>query len=393
MNNKIYENKILGNTLKLPFLRINLEYNKKNNIEKKLNLSLGEIHKETGTFIRRINNYSSQFRKIGTSKFNLYSPQNINNDNQNSKINLYKLYNQLSQDSKKLFKLELTKTKEPHFISLKDILKLRLNKYKYKNRNKSTFFKTSSLDIFPSYEKINNCNQINYNLYDINNSFEITISKGNNKKENIEKVIIKKIPTIKFSRNTKKKTMNNIYKIHSIFNDMNKSFNNINYNLLNFYHDKNYQNTNVNNLTKINIKSTNIKNSKLHNLSVENDRGNYPMLFDPMKELLNKPLKKITIDNSKNNINNNMMIKNSTLNLLNFGQVSQSIRDDVFYRERKKILESYLLYEKVANINIKEKKKDYISPNIKLDASKKKIDNLIMKNKLLIKNICNTKIK
>ena len=66
---------------------------------------------------------------------------------------------------------------------------------------------------------------------------------------------------------------------------------------------------------------------------------------------------------------------------------------DVFYKERKRFVESCPLYEKDANINIKEKKKEYYSPKIKLNAFLKIVDNLIMKNKLLIKNIYNKKIK
>ena len=399
MNYNIYENKIIGNHLQLPFLEMSLDNNKNNNLEKKIGKTIGEIHKETGNLIRKINNYSSQFRKIGTHKYNLLTPQNLKNNKQKSNINIHKLFHQLSQNSKKLNKFELTKTKEFHFNSMKDLLKLRLNKYKYKNnRNQLNFFKTSSLDSYPSRDKIKNCNNINYNLYDNNNSFEITISKGENKKENIEKLIIRKVPKLNISKKTNIKTMKKIYKIHSIFNDMNKSFHNINYNLLNLYHDKNNSNKNENNIKKINIdriniQRKNIKDSNLQNISVENDRINYPILFEPIKELLNKPLKQIKIDNTKNNVTKYVWMKKSTANLLIFGQVSQSMHDDVFYKERKRIVESYPLYEKDANINIKEKKKEYYSPKIKLNASMKIVDKLIMKNKLLIKNIYNKKIK
>ena len=56
------------------------------------------------------------------------SPQNYN------KLN--KLYYPLSQDSKKINKLKLTKIKEFHFNSMNDFLRLCLNKYK-KNKNKN----------------------------------------------------------------------------------------------------------------------------------------------------------------------------------------------------------------------------------------------------------------
>ena len=393
MNYNIYEKKILEDHLNLPFLKVNLEDNENQNLNKKLDISLGEIHKETGNLIRRINNYSSQFRKIGTHKYKLFSPKDFKRCKKNSKINISKLYHQISHNSKQLYKIELTKTKEFHFNSMNDILKSRLNKYKYKNnRQQINFFKTSSLDSFPSYDKINNCNKINYNLYDSNNSFEITLSKGNDKKKNIEKLIIRKIPTINISRNTNIKTMNNIYKIHSIYNDMKKSFHNINYNLLHLYHDKNKKNKVINNLKKINIKRINLKDNYLKKISIENDRIKYPILFEPIKDLLNKPLKQIKIDNSKNNTNKYIWMKKSTANLLTFGQVSQSMNDDIFYKERKRIVNSYPIYEKDANINVEEKRKEYYSPRIKLNISMKKVGNLINMNQLLIKNIYNKKI-
>ena len=84
-------------------------------------------------------------------------------------------------------------------------------------------------------------------------------------------------------------------------------------------------------------------------------------------------------------------MKRSTANLLAFGQVSQSMHDDVFYKERKRIVESYPLYEKDADIDVKEKKKKFYSPNAKLKTYLKKVDNLINMNETLMKNINNKK--
>ena len=63
--------------------------------------------------------------------------------------------------------------------------------------------------------------------------------------------------------------------------------------------------------------------------------------------------------------------------------------DDVFYKERKRIVESYPLYEKDANIDVKVKKKKLYSPKVKLKTYLKKADNLIDINDTLMKSIYN----
>lgn len=86
-------------------------------------------------------------------------------------------------------------------------------------------------------------------------------------------------------------------------------------------------------------------------------------------------------------------MRRPTANLISFGQVSQSMNDEVFYKERKRIVKSYPLYEKDANIDVKEKKKEFLNPNIKLKLSLKRIDNLVKTNKILLKKIIKDKIE
>ena len=123
---------------------------------------------------------------------------------------------------------------------MNDILRLCLNKYKNnKNKNKKKiikFYQASSLNIYPTHEKTKNVNNVNYNLYDSNNKYEITISnKEKNKKENLEKLMIGKVPKIILSeRNINSRTIDKIYKMHSILNNINKYFHNINYNFNKF---------------------------------------------------------------------------------------------------------------------------------------------------------------
>ena len=121
---------------------------------------------------------------------------------------------------------------------MNDILRLCLNKYKKnKNKNKKNkikFYQASSLNIYPTHEKTKNVNNVNYNLYDSNNKYEITISnKEKNKKENLEKLMIGKVPKIILSE-ININSMDKMYKMHYILNNTNKNFHNINYNFNKF---------------------------------------------------------------------------------------------------------------------------------------------------------------
>lgn len=386
--NKILESKSLQKQLRLPFLKMRLEHNKRNNLEKKLDVTLYEIYKQTGTLITRIENFPSQFSNINHRGYNELIPEHLKKSQKNPENNIYKIYKKLSEGSKHLNKLKLTKTKEFHFNSMNDILRFRLKKYKYKKNgnNKDNFSKTSSLYLSPTHEKIKNHIFINNNLYDNNNSFEITLSKNNGKTENLKKIIVRKIPKIGLlEKHNNPKTIEKMYKMQSILSDTNKNFNNINYNLLNLSDRKN--SSTLNNLNKLGIKRIKSNEKNIQNITIENDKINYQELFEPIKELLNKPLKQIKINNSKNNYNKLVWMKRSTANLLSFGQVSQSMHDDIFYKERKRIVESYPKYEKDANIDIKEKKKINCGPSVRLKEYFKKIDNLVNMNKTLMKNI------
>ena len=386
--NKFLESKSLKKQLRLPFLKMRLEYNKRNNLEKKLDITLDEIYKQTGTLITRIDNFPSQFRNISHREYNELIPAHLKKAKNKPENNIYKIYQNLSKDSKILNKLKLTKTKEFHFNSMNDILRLRLKKYKRKKNeyNKDNFSQTSSLYLSPTHEKIKDHIFINNNLYDSNNSFEITLSKTNGKTENLKKMIVKKMPKINLSeKSINIKTIEKMYKMQSILSDTNKNFHNINYNLLNLNDRKN--NNALNNLNKLGIKKIKPNEDNIQNITIENDKINYQELFEPIKELLNRPLKQIKINNSKNNYHQLVWMKRSTANLLSFGQVSQSMHDDVFYKERKRIVESYPKYEKDANIDVKEKKKPNCGSSVRLKEYFKKIDNLVNMNKTLMKNI------
>ena len=384
--NKIYEKILFKKQLKYPFLKMKIESNKRNNLQKKLDMTLGEIYKQTGTLISRIEKLPSQFKNVTNKKYNVLTPRPFNKHQQQFENSIRKFYQKISKETKKIQKLKLTKTKEFHFNSNNDILSFRLNKYKQKkNEGNKNFTKSSSLCLCPTHEKIKSNIFINTNLYDSNNTFEITIDKGKEDIRDINKIIVKKMPNIKISgRNKNNKIIDKIYKMQYLLNDTNRNFHNINYSLINLSQNKNKT---LNNIKRICQKRINTNENNIQNITIENDKINYQELFEPIKELLNKPLKQIKVNNEKNNIKQ-IWMKRSTANLLSFGQVSQNMHDDVFYKERKRIVESYPKYEKEANIVVKEKKKNFNESIIKLNIFSKKVDNIINMNKTLMKNIC-----
>jgi len=74
-------------------------------------------------------------------------------------------------------------------------------------------------------------------------------------------------------------------------------------------------------------------------------------------------------------------IKKSTANLITFGKVSQMMKDEQFYKERKRIIGNYLNYEKEADLYVKKKENEKNSFR-----SERGIKNLIKIDELLAQN-------
>ena len=87
-------------------------------------------------------------------------------------------------------------------------------------------------------------------------------------------------------------------------------------------------------------------------------------------------------------------IKKSTANLISFGQVSQCMNDEEFYRERKRIIRNYLAFEKDADLYVKKPENEKNSYRSEVGyKNMRKIDELFEKNYNLIKNIMSREIK
>ena len=83
----------------------------------------------------------------------------------------------------------------------------------------------------------------------------------------------------------------------------------------------------------------------------------------------------------------------TTANLLSFGEVLQKMPNDIFYKERKRIVSDYINCKKKANFEIKKinKKKRLSSAKNNLEINMNKIDNMLFSYKKLILNYNNIK--
>ena len=155
---------------------------------------------------------------------------------------------------------------------------------------------------------------------------------------------------------------------------------------------KNYsQNDSFKNMKKL-ILDKSLKMSKSQDDISNHTPINIKKIFDKKDNVLDKPLKQIKVkENKKNKM---IWIKKSTANLISFGQVSQCMNDEEFYRERKRIIRNYLAFEKDADLYVKKPENEKNSYRSEVGyKNMRKIDELFEKNYNLIKNIMSREIK
>ena len=115
---------------------------------------------------------------------------------------------------------------------------------------------------------------------------------------------------------------------------------------------------------------------------------NYYKLFDPINKVSNVPLKRIILNRKESK--EFVWIKKSTANLILFGQSYQKLDDDSFFKQRKKILESYPLLTKDANmIKVMERDREWKKLNVggNLRKNIKTINELMDNNLILFRKI------
>ena len=92
-----------------------------------------------------------------------------------------------------------------------------------------------------------------------------------------------------------------------------------------------------------------------------------PIIFiHPFDNLIKETFREIKMDNSTNNsVGQRIWIKKSTANMVSYGKSCEQISDDIFYKERKRIISIYPKIEEEAKVVVPKKKINKKNPLFK----------------------------
>ena len=361
----------------LPFFKMSLKNTKKkNDISSRMNRSLIYLSKETELLVLG-NNYLSQKQQNKNNNKSEINKQNTQEEN----IDIFNKENKEKEKTAQTSTKKIKKIRQTKLKSSKDYLTQRLNKVILRGKNKKRLLNISSLNSDSS--KMNNLSVKQYysnNTYRKNDSTNNELStmrnilSKNQDMESSEKHLFQKVLS---NKRVKNNTYRNISRLSSLLNDTSKKYIILNMKLKDYTKENSFKNI------KKNILDKSLKQSKSQE-NMDLKKINFKKIFDKKDSVLDKPMVQIK-DEKKNRM---IWIKKSTANLLSFGKVSNSMKDEQFYKERKRIIESYLNYEKAADLYVTKKESEKNSfRNERGYKNLRKIDELLAQNKELIKNI------
>ena len=361
----------------LPFFKMSLKNTKKkNDISSRMNRSLIYLSKETELLVLG-NNYLSQKQQNKNNNKSAINKQNTQEEN----IDIFNKENKEKEKTAQTSTKKIKKIRQTKLKSSKDYLTQRLNKVILRGKNKTRLLNISSLNSDSS--KMNNLSVKQYysnNTYRKNDSTNNELStmrnilSKNQDMESSEKHLFQKVLS---NKRVKNNTYRNISRLSSLLNDTSKKYIILNMKLKDYTKENSFKNI------KKNILDKSLKQSKSQE-NMDLKKINFKKIFEKKDSVLDKPMVQIK-DEKKNRM---IWIKKSTANLLSFGKVSQSMKDEQFYKERKRIIESYLNYEKAADLYVSKKESEKNSfRNERGYKNLRKIDELLAQNKELIKNI------
>ena len=361
----------------LPFFKMSLKNTKKkNDISSRMNRSLIYLSKETELLVLG-NNYLSQKQQNKNNNKSAINKQNTQEEN----IDIFNKENKEKEKTAQTSTKKIKKIRQTKLKSSKDYLTQRLNKVILRGKNKKRLLNISSLNSDSS--KMNNLSVKQYysnNTYRKNDSTNNELStmrnilSKNQDMESSEKHLFQKVLS---NKRVKNNTYRNISRLSSLLNDTSKKYIILNMKLKDYTKENSFKNI------KKNILDKSLKQSKSQE-NMDLKKINFKKIFDKKDSVLDKPMVQIK-DEKKNKM---IWIKKSTANLLSFGKVSNSMKDEQFYKERKRIIESYLNYEKAADLYVSKKESEKNSfRNERGYKNLRKIDELLAQNKELIKNI------
>ena len=410
-NNKNYSTK---SKLILPFFKVNLEkINELNNLKNKVEKSNNLINSQTDKLlITGFEGDEEDFKKC----YKKIEPTKVNNPDYVKKKHLNKL---LIKDDY-LGPIKLTKIKEFNMTKrqknkIMEKIKQLKNLKNCHSRN-NNFYQISKINnindkLDNNNSKLNNSNSLN-NISSIINVNNIYYNNSTTNMNNINNSISNNLynNSLYSLKGSYFLYKNNSHRNLSVLKTI-KNGNSLNVN--NFITLRDFLTNTTNNLKEINEKlklfvrkndaiknlnynSFNKKSRKRNQRKIKTFNRNRKNNYEVMHEVLD-PLKKKGKDELLKQIKKddgtsiqNIWIKRSTANLVSFGKSFQSLDDDLFYRERKRIISEYPLLEKDANIAVPMQKKDDIIKNfhkIKLERNSRLMKDLNFNNKRLVYEI------
>ena len=364
----------------LPIYKIKLKYDKNSNIEKRMNKSAIDLSKDTELLVLG-NNYLSEKDK---NKKNRNIPP-IRQNKKDEKLilnfaNRKKLIKKSQTNINKQKKNNLTLAQKFLIKAKKDFLTQKLKKIKPNEKNTKKVVKLSSMKFEHNKNNNNIYNKNKENNY-INKNLDESTQRTNNSKIFNKTTGKDKLLMHRLFYRKKNSTYSNIRKLTSMLKDTNNTSMMIEKVLKNYSQDTSFKNYHQKILEK------SLKQSKSQDELMGKPEMNMREIFDKNDSNLDHELKQVK-SKKGNNINKLTWVKKSTANLIDFGQLSQSMNDEQFYKERRRIIGNYRNYEKEADIYIKKLKNE--KPNFKSIVgynNLKKIDELLEQNSQLIKNI------
>ena len=126
-----------------------------------------------------------------------------------------------------------------------------------------------------------------------------------------------------------------------------------------------------------------------HNKRFSNEKLDARTIMDPLDKFVKGSYKEIKLDNVINqSLGQRIWIKKSTANIVSYGKSCQKISDDIFYKERKRIIAIYPKIEEEAKILVPKKRIDKRNPLFsKLIDNVNKINDVFLEEYNLLKRV------
>ena len=142
-------------------------------------------------------------------------------------------------------------------------------------------------------------------------------------------------------------------------------------------------------VASVNRKFQTLFKKVFHNKRFSNEKLDARTIMDPLDKIVKGSYKEVKLDNVVNqSLGQRIWIKKSTANIVSYGKSCQIISDDIFYKERKRIIAMYPKIEEEAKILVPKKKIEKRSPLLKkLVDNVNKINDVFLEEYNLLKRV------